>query len=76
MLKLHFWTRYWAYHLSMTTMRLDCIYSETGDGPAADDFLLRQQPDEEEDEEEDEAERNKEDDDEDENDVGHDGYSE
>jgi hypothetical protein len=74
MLKPHLWTRYGAYYLSMTTMRLDCIYPETGDDPAAADVILRQAPDEEEDEEEDEDDRKKENDDDD--DTTHDGYSE
>ena len=66
---------YGAYHLSMTTMHPDCIDPETGDGPLADDVLLRQEPDEEEDEEEDEDDsKEKEDDDDD--DTTDDGYSE
>ena len=63
----------WAYHLSMTTIHVECLDSDPSDRSVASDFLLRQEPDEEEDEKEDEGDGKQDDDDDDE---GDDGYSE
>jgi len=66
--------RHEAYHLSMTTIHLECPDSDPPDRSVAADVLLREEPDEEEDEEEDDGDgKEKEDDDDDETD---DGYSE
>ncbi len=44
---------YEAYHLSVTTIHLECPDSDPPDRSVAADVLFRQEPDEEEDEEED-----------------------
>ncbi|HLM79579.1 MAG TPA: hypothetical protein VK302_03010 [Terriglobales bacterium] len=66
---------YRVYHLSMTTIHLECPDSDPPDRSVAAEILVREEPDDdEEEEEEDEGEDNGKEDDDD--DTTDDGYSE